>query len=195
MDVTTLLEPKVDLPRLSEILDDLGHEGRIHTVGTWSKAQFKAVYEAAKGFRPIDLDFVVPPSVGRLVEVIHDGRNTLPLFAKFQKRFARTDDSDRPVAGYNDHSMHAFTGPGYFSVTIGGGEHEGELVFDYTNVPRTKAPSWPAIRKNEWGIAGIVNGGMFDYVRGLSSHVSIGTAFKRGRHRNEWFAIVRRDPS
>lgn len=193
MDLTVLIEPKIDLERLSEVLDGLGHEGRVHTTRTWTKKQMKALFEAAKGFRPIDFDFLVP-SVGPLVEVIHDGKNTLPLFTHFQKRFVKLEGEDLEVAGYNHQSMSPITGPGYFGVTKGEGEHEGELVLDYTKVPKKKPDSWPEIVPNEGGIAGIVNGGMVDYLRGLSSHVSIGVAYKDGKHRNQWFALVRRDP-
>lgn len=192
MDVSVLLEPKIDMQRLSEILDGLGHEGRVHATITWTKKQQAAIYEAAKGFKPLDLDYLVPSSVGPLVEVIHDGHNTLPMFTSFQKRFVKLEDGT--VAGYNEQSMKAFTGPGYFVVTKGEGEHEGELVIDYTKVPSVKPPSWPEIKKNEGGIAGIVNGGMVDYLRGISNHVSIGVAFKDGKPRHQWFAMVRRDP-
>ncbi|MBX3203118.1 MAG: hypothetical protein KF894_33650 [Labilithrix sp.] len=194
MDVTTLLEPTIDLPRLTQILDGLGHDGRLHTIRTWSKHYQQALFEAAKGHLPLDLDFLVPSSVGPLVEVIHDGHNTLPLFTSFQKRFVKLEGEDFPIGGYNRQSMQAFTGPGYFGVTKGEGEHEGELAIDYSKIPRTKPPSWPKIASNEGGLAGIVNGGMIDYLRGLSSHVSIGVAYKNGKHRNQWFALVRRDP-
>lgn len=194
MDVSVFLEPKIDLERLTHILDGLGHEGRVHTIRTWSKDQQRALFDAAKGYRPLDLDFLVPASVGPMVEVIHDGQNTLPMFTSFQKRFVKLEGEEFPVAGYNHQSMQALTGPGYFVVTQGEGEHEGELVFDYTKVPKNKPASWPPIRSNEGGIAGIVNGGMIDYLRGLSTHVSIGVAYKNGKHRNQWFAMVRRDP-
>jgi hypothetical protein len=195
MDVTTLLEPKIHLHRLTEILDGLGHEGRVHTVSTWEKHQYEAIYQAAKGYRRIDFDTVVPRTIGPLVEVIHDGHNTLPLFSRFQKRFIRTNDAEFPVVGYNHQSMQGFTGPGYFCVSAGTGEHDGELVLDHTRVPNVKAATWPGIVKNEGGLAGIVNGGMVDYLRGLSSHVTIGAAFKNGKHRQLWFALVRRDPN
>jgi hypothetical protein len=194
MDVSVLLEPKIDLQRLGEILDGLGHEGRVHATMTWTKKQKEAIFEAAKGFRPLDLDFLVPSSVGNLVEVVHEGHNTLPMFSHFQKRFVKLEGEDFAVAGYNKQSMQAFTGPGYFVVTKGEGDHEGELVIDYTKVPRNKPPSWPEIRKNEGGIAGIVNGGMVDYLRGISSHVSIGAAYKDGKPRHQWFTLVRKDP-
>jgi hypothetical protein len=99
-----------------------------------------------------------------------------------------------PIGGYNHQTMALFTGPGYFSVSAGEGEHGGELVIDYTKIPQHKPASWPNLRTNEGGIAGIVHGGMVDYLRGISSHVSIGTAYKNGKSRGEWFAMVRRDP-
>lgn len=135
----------------------------------------------------------MPDGVGPLVEVIHHGHNTLPMFQHFQKRFVKLEGEAFPIGGYNHQSMQALTGPGYFGVTRGEGEHEGELVIDYAKLPRQKPPSWPEIRSNEGGLAGVVNGGMVDYLRGLSSHVSIGVAFKNGEHRHQWFALVRQD--
>lgn len=194
MDVTTFLEPTVDMARLAHILDGLGHDGRVHTIGTWHKEEQERIFEAAKGFRPLDLDFLVPSGTGALEEVIHDGKNTLPLFSHFQKRFVKLEDEASPIGGYNRHSMQWFTGPGYFAATKGDGEHEGELVFDYTKVPKQKPSSWPAIQPNDGLVSGIVNGGMIDYLRGISTHVAIGVAFKNGAPRHQWFALVRRDP-
>jgi hypothetical protein len=195
MDLTTFIEPTIDLKRISEILDGLGHEGRVHTIRTWSKHQHERIFEAAKGFRPLDLDFLVPGSVGPLVEVIHDGHNTLPMFTRFQKRFVKLEGEAFPIGGYNEHAMQGFTGPGYFGVTKGEGEREGELAIDYSKIPKHKPPSWPAIRGNDSGLAALVNGGMIDYLRGISTHVSIGVAYKDGKPRNQWFALVRRDPN
>lgn len=195
MDVTTFLEPTIDLKRIAEILDGLGHEGRCHTVRTWSKHHQEKIFEAAKGFRPLDLDFLVPSGKGALEEVIHDGQNTLPAFNRFQKRFVKLESEGFPVGGYNHQSMERFTGPGYFGVTAGEGDHEGELVIDYRQIPKSKPEAWPALRSNEGGIAGIVNGGMIDYLRGISEHVSIGVAFKDGQSRHQWFALVRQDPT
>ena len=116
------------------------------------------------------------------------------MVTTFQKRFAKIAGEEFPIGGYNHQALQLFTGPGYFGVTKGEGEHEGELVIDYSKIPRNKPESWPEIRSNEGGIAGIVNGKMIDYLRGISTHVSIGAAYKNGKHRNQWFAMVRRDP-
>jgi hypothetical protein len=195
MDVGVFLEPAIDLKRLSEILDGLGHEGRLHTVGTWDKKQQAALFEAAKGHQPLGLDFLVPASIGPLVEVIHEGRNTLPMFSHLQKRFAKLDAKldAFPMGGFNHQTMSPFTGPGYFVVTQGEGEHEGELVLDYTKVPKSKPAGWPEIRPNQGPIASIVYGGMIDYLRGISAHVSIGRAHSRVA--DAWFTLVRKDVS
>lgn len=196
MDVNVFLEPTINLEKLTHILDGLGHDGRVHTTRSWSKHQKQAIFEAVKGHRPLDLDFLVPSSVGPLVEVIHEGHNTLTLFSHFQKRFVKLEGDAFPIGGYNHQAMQAFTGPGYFGVTQGEreGEHEGELVIDYSKIQKQKPASWPEIQANDGLIGGIVNGGMIDYLRGVSAHVSIGVAYKNGVHRNQWFALVRKDP-
>ncbi|AKV02495.1 hypothetical protein AKJ09_09158 [Labilithrix luteola] len=193
MDVSVLLEPTLDLPRLTEILDGLGHEGRVHTIRTWGKHQQAKIFEAAKGHMKLDLDFLVPTGTDPLVEVIHDGQNTLPLFNHFQKRFTKLEGEDFPIGGYNHQTMSPVTGPGYFVVTLGEGEHEGELAIDYTKLPKHKPESWPKIRPND-GLGALVYGGMIDHLRGISSHVSIGRAYK-GKAMDAWFALVRKDPS
>ncbi len=194
MDVSVLLEPTIDRTRLAEVLDGLGHEGRVHAARTWSGARMAALYDAAKGFLPIDLDFLVPASVGPLVEVVHEGHNSLPMFSSFQKRFVKLEGEDG-LAGYNHNTgLAALPGPGYFLVKPGEGEHEGELAIDYRSVPKTKPPSWPAIEDNRGLLGGIVYGGMVDYLRRLSSHVSVGIATRDEKPRGQFFTLVRRDP-
>ena len=193
MDVTVLLEPTIDLKRLSEVLDGLGHEGRVHAIRGWAKHRQAALFEAAKGHLPIDLAFLVPPSIGPLVEVIHEGKNTLPVFTHFQKRFVKLEGEESLIGGYNHQTMSPVTGPGYFVVNQGAGEHEGELAVDYTKVPKHKPASWPAVQSNEGGLGALVYGGMIDYLRALSTHVSIGRAYKKGKAMDAWFCLVRKD--
>lgn len=195
MDVTVFLEPKLDLPALQHILDGLGHAGRVHTIRTWGKRQQAALFEAAKGVMPLGIDFLVPSGLEPLVPVAHHGKNTLPAFSHFQKRFTRLPEgSAHPIGGYNHQSMSAFTGPGYFVAGPGIEDHEGELVIDYRSVPTDKPLGWPAIQDNG-GRGALVYGGMVDYLRGLSTHVSIGRAAKGGKMMDQWFALVREDPA
>ncbi len=197
MDVNVLLEPKVDMERLAEVLDGMGHEGRVHAINQWNFEKQAELFEAAKGHK-LDLDFLVPPSVGNLVEVIHEGHNSLPLpgFTHFQKRFVRLPDGT--VAGYNQQVKLAeiFTGPGYFVCKLGEGDHDGEVGVDYTKLPSDKAPSWPAITGHRFPIGTAAFGGaMVDWLRKVSTHVSIGRAFKYGRWIDAYFALVRKDVS
>lgn len=194
MDVSVYLEPNVDIDRLAEILDGLGHEGRVHTMRTWNKKRMAALYEACAG-RPITIEQVVPASIGPNVEVIHDLRNTLPFFTDAEKRFARTDSGG--IGGYNrQHGIARVSEPGYFGVRQGEGEHANELVIDYGKVPSSKPASWPAIEPNDKGfLNGIVWGGMVDYLRKVSQHVSIGFATKGGKPIGQYFALVRREVS
>lgn len=194
MDVQKFVEPTVNVERLVELLDGMGHEGRYHTIRTWSAKDLSRIFDAVKGHKPVDLDFFVPMSEP-LVGVEHDLHNALPAMTPpIQKRFARIPDDADHLVGFNPQPWGRFTGPGYFTAYKGEGEHEGELVVDYTKLPSVKPADWPAIRKNDGLIGGIVYGGMTDYVRGISTHVSIGAAFKGGKSRNAWFAMVRRDP-
>lgn len=194
MDVTVFLEPKVDIEKLAEVLDGLGHEGRVHATRTWTKKQMAAIYDACAG-RPISLDFLVPSSVGANTEVIHDLRNTLPLFSNAQKRFARGEGEGTDLVGFNkQHGLAAVSEPGYFMVRAGEGEHENELVIDYGQTPKSKPDVWPEIEPNDSGILnGLVWGGMVDYLRKISEHVSIGKATKKGKAIGQYFALVRRD--
>lgn len=196
MDVSVLLEPTVDIERLAEILDGLGHEGRVHAMRTWDKKRMAAIYEACNG-RSITLDQVVPPSIGANVEVIHDLRNTLPVFTDAQKRFSKVEGGGAAVGGFNrQFGVARVSEPGYFVVSEGEGDHANELVIDYTKVPTSKPESWPDIEKNDSGFLNkIVWGGMVDYLRRVSTHVSIGKATKDGKSIGQYFALVRRDPS
>lgn len=192
MDVSVLLGQNIDLPRLAQVLDGLGHEGRVHTTQTWSTRDQARLFEAAKENGPLDLSFLVPDAVQPLEGVIHEGKNTLPVFSIFQKRFAKIPNVPE-LAGYNHQTMSLFTGPGYFVVGAGDGEHQGELAIDYTKLPSAKPDAWPEIVPNGGLIGSLVYGNMIDYLRRLSSHVSIGRAYKHGKPTDNWFALVRRD--
>jgi hypothetical protein len=194
MDVSVFLDPKIDLERLAVVLDGLGHEGRVHAVHGWNGRLMAAIFDAAKGFLPIGLAFLVPDAVGVLTEVIHDGHNSLPAFTSFQKRFTKLEDGT--FAGYNHNvGLAALPGPGYFVVKEGSGAHDGELAIDYREVPKAKPHGWPALAPNAGLLGSIVYGGMVDYLRRLSAHVSIGIATRGEASRGQFFVLVRQDAS
>lgn len=190
MDLTVLLEPKLDLKRLADVLDGMGHEGRLHTVRGWGLKRQAELFEAVKGHRPLSLEHYVPSSVPALSEVIHHGRNTLPLFNDFQKRFCRPEDEEGVLYGYNEGSTRGLTGPGYYVAS----EKDGELVIDYRKLPKGKVDArWPEIIPNSKKLGFLVYEGMVDYMRGISEHVSIGRAEKGGKLIDAYFVLVRED--
>ena len=195
MDVTVFLQPKVDLEHITKILDELGHEGRTHTTRTWGRHQMERIWEAAKGYRAIDLDHFVPPSIGRKVEVIHELKNSLPLFSVSQKRFCRPPEGEGEdvLWGYNHASSNTFTGPGYFLTRKS--DVEGEVAIDYRTLPKGRVDTWPEIVPNEARLGRFVYAGMVDHVRGISNHVCIGRAEKGGAPMDAWFVLCRKDPN
>ena len=62
MDLTTLLEPTINLSRLETVLDELGHTGRLATIRGWGKKEQSRLYEAAKSSQwnaTTDLDWSI----------------------------------------------------------------------------------------------------------------------------------------
>jgi hypothetical protein len=193
MDVSVLIEPKVDMARITRVLDELGHPGRVHTTRSWGRKQMAKIWEAAQAYRSITLEHFVPESVAAMVEVVHELKNSLPLFSVSQKRFCRPADSEiKELWGYNHASTNGFTGPGYFVVRPS--DTEGEVVIDYTNLPKGRPESWPAIVPNEARLGRFVYAGMVDHMRGISNHVCIGRAQKGAEPMDAWFVLCRKDP-
>jgi hypothetical protein len=126
--------------------------------------------------------------------VIHWGKNSLPAFTHFQKRFCRPKDDDKQLFGYNENGEKWAVGPGYFVMHAPEENRadvlEGELDIDYTRVPNAKPDAWPAIKPND-GLGKLVYGGMIDVMRGISSHVSIGRAFRGGKWTDNYFVLCR----
>jgi hypothetical protein len=202
MDLANLIGIRPDLPRLRKDLDELGPAGRLWAVRQWRRATMAALWEAAQGAKPMRLSDLVPPSVAPLVEVIHDGSNSLPMFTSFQKRFCKpagsqaveqsADDPGALLFGYNHQSMMALTGPGYFLVRPSVAS-DGELEIDHAGRPTAKATNWPALRPNSGTLGWLVYDARVDVVRGVSAQVCIGRGRKENRWLDEWFVLVRRE--
>jgi hypothetical protein len=185
----TLLGPGCEIARFSRVLDELGHLGRVDTLRRLGPDQLAALYEAAKGFRPIGLEHFVPADVTPLKTVIHHGKNSLPLFAEFDKHFARPEGEEGVLVGLNRQWTSIFTGPGYF-VARASATEEGAVEFDYTQRPKSKPADWPEI-VGQRGIGFFVYGGMLDVVRGVSEHVCVSRGFRRGKAMDNYFALCR----
>lgn len=192
MNPETILGDALDLPRFARILDELGPEGRLDTVRHIPGALMARLYEAAQGFRPLELSALVPDEAPALTEVVHVGQNNLPAFDRFEKRFCKPagDGPVRELYGYNRQPWSWFSGPGYFIVRASTDE-PGALAIDYQDVPPTKPDGWPAIAPNRGFGPTIVFGSMVDVLRGLSAHVTIGRARRWGRLTGNYFVLCR----
>ncbi len=187
MDLSPFIRPRVDLKRIAQVFDEISHAGRVAAIGRLSLADQAALFEAAAGFRAITLDDFVPKSVKIGTPVIHYGVNSLKAFTHFQKRWCRMAPGDELI-GYNHQMMQWLTGPGYFTGKQG---KPGEVLIDYTITPTEKPESWPKIQANSSGPASVVYGGMIDVMRGISTHVTIGRAQKKGKFVDNWFLLCR----
>jgi len=185
----TPVEPRA----IARLLDGLEHAPRVAAVRSLGRREQRRLYAAVEGFLPLRLADLVPASTADLLPVRHFGRNTLPAFTLFEKRFCRPSGQDREkpgeLWGYNHQSTAWATGPGYFVASQDPGRPE--VLIDYTRVPAGRAEGWPELRPNERGLARLVYGFMVDRLRRVSEHVTIGSAARRGRELGSWFALCR----
>ncbi len=187
-----LTQGHLDLSGLAAYLDSLDPATRGREVRTISRREQALLFDAAAGMRPIGLDDLVPPAVPALAEIIHLGRNSLPVFHAFEKRFCRPADPVGELWGYNEHALRWLTGPGYFRARP---HAQGEVLIDYLEVPPAKPDAWPAIKPNSAGGSRFVYFQTQDILRGVSRHVSVGRDTKRGRLLDRWFVLCRSDPA
>ena len=171
-------------------LDGLAPYSRLQEVLGVTGSLVGKLYDAVAGapaLTPLDL---VPP--GETGVVILEGRNSLPAFTRFQKRFARVDGK---VIGYNHQTMSFATGPGYFVVQppTPGESHPDELFFDYTvDPPHTGHPAgWPPFVSNSNGLSRLVYMHMKDFCRHVAEGVLVGKAYKHGVSQNAYFTLTR----
>lgn len=201
-----LVRQGASIDALAAHLDALDHVTRLAQVRQQRPADQAALYERAAG-RHTDIDFFVPARVGPGVAVIHHGWNTLPVIGgSFRKPMARHPDEQGALCGYNDNDgivshLGWFTGPGYFVLRRRGAtppdgrkDTDGQVFVNYFEQPaRAPVVGWPAPKPAMALTAGLVWGGMCDYMWQVSAQVSIGAAFKDGKQIGQFFTLVRDD--
>ncbi len=170
------------LAPIAEALDAAAPDARVNWMRGLGKRELKALYELAAG-QQLPLSHFCDDS-GAIVR--HHGQNSLPLFSTFEKRFCTRDDT---MQGYNHNGalVSWFSGPGHFIARQDG----DEVLFDYTVLPGSVPEDFPALAGNDSGTAKLVFGGMLDRVRRVSTHCTIGTAFRNGKPENAWFMLIR----
>lgn len=185
---------RVDVEGLGKALDAMSPSARLEACRSLDRRAQRRLFDAAKGVRTIALEHFVPANVGAMKEVVHEGRNTLPAFRFFQKRFCRPDGpSPLTLWGYNEQTMRPVTGPGYFVAKPHDDEGHQGVVIDYTEVPPTHPQGWPEILPNSARLSRFIYNGTRDVMRGVSTHVSIGRASRKGEWMDAWFVLCRQD--
>ena len=174
---------------VAEYLDSLDHPRRVAAVRTLDRNALRRLYDLVEGFRPVTIDDVVPPATGVRREVRHYGKNSLPAFTIFEKRFLRPAKGADELWGYNFQSLAPVTGPGYF-VAVNATDRP-EVDIDYTRIPPEQPQGWPTLKPNEKGLSNLVYAHMVDRLRGITKHVSIGRAWKKGKVQGAWFILCK----
>jgi hypothetical protein len=180
----------VDPGAIAAFLDGLGHAERVEAIAALQGARVqRRLYEAVQGAPRVTLADLVPPDAPPLREVVFEGKNSLPLFTRFQKRFCRPRAGAAPdtLCGYNHQALAWLTGPGYFVVH----DDARGAGLDYRDVPAERPPGWPDIRGNDRGIARLVYGDMVDYMRRVARDVFIGSAYRHGKEAGNYFVLCR----
>lgn len=190
---TMISDAAVAPAAIAGLLDDLAEATRARVVRRLGRRDQQTLYAKVDGFAPLELSDLVPPTRSDLEEVRHIGRNSLPVFTLFEKRFCRlpgsASDSPDALAGYNFQAMSPMTGPGYF--TARADTRTREVLVDYSRLPDQKPADWPPIRSNEGGLSRFVYGFMVDRLRRVSRHVTIGSAARNGRELGSYFILSR----
>jgi hypothetical protein len=177
-----------DPEHIARELDRLAHAERVLALQGMQRDQFSQLFALVDRFAPMTLDALVPGDTAPLRPVRHIGRNSLPLFSSFEKRFYRMG-AGAAVGGANFQSTSFATGPGYF--TAAPSAERTEIVIDYNQIPDIAPAGWPALSDNRRGIGRLVYGGMIDTLRKVSEHISIGAAHKQGQPASAYFVLCR----
>lgn len=193
MSFSALIQQGAPLEALADHLDGLAHDGRVRAIrGVGGKGQ-RRLWALAEG-NAAQMDAIVPADRPPLAQVRHFGKNSLPMFSHFEKRFCRPVEGATEWWGYNHQPNAWVTGPGYFICKPSTEPERGAVVVDYHHVPPTDHPlpeGWPAVKPNDRGLSKPVYGFMEDYLRRVSVHVTIGRAWRHGKETQNHFILCR----
>ncbi len=177
---------------LARHLDALDPQSRLEQVLALSARQQARLFELAEGHRVFTLDDLAPAAATPLLGIRHEGRNSLYAFTRFAKVFAVPDEPSLITTerwGFNDTSALVTTtvGPGYFVAVQQG----SEVLVDYTRLPPKALTGAPRPLPNSSRLSRFVYNQTKDLVRGVSTHVSIGRAWRGTRRLDNWFVLCR----
>ncbi|HLK12330.1 MAG TPA: hypothetical protein VKW76_13200 [Candidatus Binatia bacterium] len=180
----------VDTAAIAGLLDHLSPGDRREAIEALGGPGLQGrLYAAVAGVPPVRLADLVPADAEPLREVIYHGKNSLPAFTLFQKRFCRPPaGTGGGLWGYNHQQLAWLTGPGYFVVHDEPGRG---AAIDYREVPPRGCPGWPEVKANDRGFSRLVYKDMVDYLRRVAANVFIGCATRRGRAIGSYFVLSR----
>jgi hypothetical protein len=184
-----LAQPNITQPELAAHLDALDVPARVAQIRALGKAAQKTLWQVCAAAPPFAADELVA-GVAPGEPVIWAGKNSLPMFTIFEKRFAKVGAD---VIGYNHQANSWITGPGYFTA-IASPDNAKEVRIDYTKEPSAtvNVPSgWPKIKPNKAGFSRFVYHNLHDYLRRVSSGVVIGSATRLGKDMDSYFVLAK----
>ena len=181
----------IDFAAVGAYLDSLDTAGRVAEIRTIPGRLQAALFAAAQGKRAVAMEHFVPAQVPAKRFIRHFGRNSLPLFSDFEKRFALPQKDATELWGYNHSPAMGLVGPGHFVVE--NGPDPGEVSINYYRIPPVRLDEAPALRSNTSWLSFFVYGNMVDVMRGVSEHVSVGRAIKNHKETNNYFLLCRQD--
>lgn len=166
------------LAPITEALDAADHDTRVAWVRSLNGKQLYRLFDLAREGGPVTVEDLVRAD-GEVV--VHMGKNGVPVFTYFQKRFTRLGDE---IAGYNENGEAPFAplfkrivGPGHY-VAYDSPEADGEVWIDYRRIPTRQHPDFPPLLDNDHGLRSLVFGNMVDILRRVSAHVYVGDSTK-----------------
>lgn len=186
----------VSIDELATALDGMSHAERLDQMYRFNGKDQAQLYEMAAGRTCSLAEDFIPEERGKLQEIIFWGKNSLPMFTHFQKRFCRPESAVDPLVayGYNEQVMKLFTGPGYFIARDAKTEDKvPRVVVDYFDVPNEKVSTWPKILPNNARLSRFVYYQTRDWMWKVSTHVTIGRAKKIDNWMDNWFWLCRED--
>ncbi|MCP5068194.1 MAG: hypothetical protein GY946_16655, partial [bacterium] len=140
-------EDEIEMARVAAFLDGLTHVQRVEATRNVGRKPQQRLYRAAQGFAPVRLEELVPPGVGDGKAVRHFGKNSLPAFTQFEKRFCRPPGQDPEAPdelwGFNHGILQPLTGPGYYVARPS--PDAPEVLVDYNRVPPEAPSGWPPL--------------------------------------------------
>lgn len=200
MDLKALLtNDSTTLVAIADALDVASPSERLAAVHSLNRDEQRKLFRKAGASRGLTMSDFVPDARAPLEQVRHFGRNTLFLPKKlqlFEKRFCRPESGNERLFGYNQSPFIKTVGPGFFVAVKTAGnttwEERGAVVVDYFQVPDGPVvKTWPPVIPNTQGLQKFVYHKTRDFMRRVSTHVSIGAAYKVEKALDHYFVLVR----